>query len=296
MAKKPASKTKKKVPKKKGARKSTMTQKRKNANKSDAFAAHFKKLSVVILISLLSLWAIAWFILSDGPDKTMAWIGDKALSISAQAGFVVKKIPVEGREYTDADVLFALINVNEGDPILSFKPKEAKTQIEKIGWVNSAHVERRLPDTIYIRLIERKPIALWHNKGELFLVDEGGALITQGQLDRFKNLIMVRGKGAPKRTAELISMLKQSPELMKLIDHVELVDERRWDLILPKDKRIKLPEHDMKQAIAHIMNRHSRSKILLKDTIVEIDARYKDRLIVRTHLGKVQDYKAGADN
>ncbi|MCK5384179.1 MAG: FtsQ-type POTRA domain-containing protein [Alphaproteobacteria bacterium] len=286
-------KKQKRLVKSKGARKSTMTQKRKNANKSEAMLASFKKLSVVTLIFLLLVWAMGWYILSDGPARTVLWLHRQTISVSAELGFTVHNILVEGRNHTDPDALLAIINVREGDPVFSFIPHEAKKQIERIGWVKSAYVERRLPDTIYIHLFERKPVALWMNDNVLSLVDAGGNVITQEGLKQFKDLMMVQGSGAPEKTSALITLLGKAPALGKMIDHAVLVDGRRWDLILPDDKRIKLPEQGADKAIAHIMERYEKNKLLTKETVIEIDARYKDRLIVRTRLGDVQDYKAG---
>jgi cell division protein FtsQ len=276
-----------------GARKSTMTQKRKNAHKSEALMANFKKLSVIILMFLLFMWALGWFILSDGPARTSLWLRQQAISYSSDIGFSVNNILVEGRDHTDADALLAIVNVQKGDPVFSFIPHEAKKQIERIGWVKSAYVERRLPDTIYIRLVERKPAALWMNGDALSLVDFEGNIITKEGLAPFKHLMMVQGTGAPEKTAELVALFEKAPQLGKMIDHAALVDGRRWDLILSGDRRIKLPEKEPDKAVAHIMDRHNNNQILSKETVVEIDARYEDRLIVRTKLGDVQDYKAG---
>ncbi len=277
----------------KGARRSTMTQKRKNAHKSEAMLARFKKLSVIILILLLFLWGLGWYVLSGGPAKMSLWLRQHSIALSADMGFSVRNILVEGRNYTDADALLAIVNIREGDPLFSFVPREAKKQIERIGWVKTAYVERRLPDTIYIRLEERKPVALWMNDNVLSLVDAQGNIITRDDLQRFKELMMVRGAGAPKKTAVLVDLLDNAPELAALIDHAVLVDGRRWDLILPADKRIKLPEQGMGKAIEHIIDRHEQNRLLSRESVIEIDARYQDRLIVRTKLGDVQDYKAG---
>lgn len=277
----------------KGARRSSMTQKRKNAHKSEALKATFKKLSVIILIFLLSLWALGWFVLSDGPARTSIWARQQVINLSLNLGFSVRNILVEGRANTDADALLAIINVREGDPVFSFIPREAKAQIERIGWVKSAYVERSLPDTIYVRLDERKPAALWMNDNVLSLVDFEGNVITQEGVEQFKDLIMVQGVGAPEKTAYLIETLGEAPELGGMIDHAVFVDARRWDLILLGGKRIKLPEQNTGKAITHIMERHKQNQLLSKEAVIEIDARYKDRLIVRTQLGDVQDYKAG---
>lgn len=287
-----ATKKQKKISKARGTRKSTMTNKRKAANASDAVMAQFKRIWVVVFIALSFLWLSGWYVLSDGPARTSSWLQGHAINISASSGFKVKNILVEGRVYTDAEMLLALINVREGDPLFVFDPSEAKRQIEKIGWVKKAHVQRRFPDTIYINLTEKKPVALWYKYGALSLVDSDGTLITNKNLDQFKNLIMVKGRNAPDKVSPFIEMISKVHGFSEKIDHAEWIDNRRWNLVLTDDKRIKLPENDALGAIQHIMHREQQDGILSKNAIVEIDARYKDRLIVRTKLGTVQDYKA----
>ncbi len=272
--------------KKKAKRKTTKKSKAKKQTLS------WKKPVAILAALFLTIWAGTWFFMSDYDTKLVDITKSKTLNLSGKAGFKVKNILVEGRKYTDADVLLALINIGEGDPIFLFEPTEAKAQIEKIGWVKSARVERRLPDTIYIDLIEREPMALWRHNDELSLIDADGAILTQDNLDEFKNLFMITGKGAPKKTPALVISLENHTEFLKLIDHAELIDNRRWDIVLKDGKRIKLPEHNKALAIKALVEKHAEHQILTQKAVRDIDARYKGRLIVRTRLGTVQDYKA----
>ncbi len=240
-------------------------------------------------------WAVAWFILSDGHTATSNWIKNQTLNITANAGFEIEEILVKGRVNTDADLLMALINVGQGDPIFLFNPQEAKTKIEEISWVESAHVERRLPNTIYIGLTEREPFALWHDDGVLSVIDMNGTVITKDKIAPFKKLMMIRGKGAAERAGAFLKTLSGEQALYAIIDHAELIDKRRWDLLLKDGKRVKLPEQDYAIAMRDIMKKHEQEDILGKESITDIDARYKGRLIVRTKLGTVQDYISNSD-
>ena len=282
----------KKSNKSKGTRKSTMVQKRKKNTKKSQGVNVPKKIVITLFLLVSMAWATGWFVLSDAPARLSEAVSNKTLDITAKSGFKVENILVEGRKYSDVDALMAVINVGKGDPILSFNPVEAKEQIERIGWVKSAHVERRLPDTIYIRLVERTPIALWRHDAALSLVDNQGNIITNESLASFKDLPMVIGRNAPEKTMKLMASLDKVPELSKELDYAELIDDRRWNLFLRDKKLIKLPEKNHEEALEHIMQRHKEDKILSKKAITEIDARYKGRLIVQTKLGTVQDYKS----
>ncbi len=275
----------------KGTRKATLDKRRK-AKKVEAKLGVFGKRAVRGgVFAVVALWGTAWFFLSDADTRTATWIDDQAMNITRSAGYEVKNIPVDGIHHTDADALLAVINIKSGDPIFRFKPKEAKEQIERIGWVRSAHVERRLPDTIYIKLDEREPIALWEDNGQVYVIDSEGVQLTQNNLNAFKDLVMVRGAGAEKAVPKLMEKLSAHQEITSKIDYAQRIDDRRWDIVMHGGMRLKLPESGVVAALENVVQSERETGLLSKDNIVEIDARYKERLIVKPKQGNVQDYK-----
>ena len=291
-----AAKKKKSVAKKRGTRKSDLKRKRQKNARQDTVFMWARRATIAASVVALMFWGAAWFVLSDADTVSVNWVRAKVLSVTANAGFRVEEILVEGRKYSDSAALLALINVQAGDPIFALDPVEAKAQIEKITWVETARVERRLPSTVYVHLQERRPIALWEHDGEVSVIDSQGVALTQQSLDLFKDLLMIRGKGAPEKSRDFITMLEAEKDILPFIDHAQLIDERRWDVLLTDGKRIKLPAKNAFLALRNIMHKHEEDNILSKESITDIDARYAGRLIVRTKLGKVQDYKADIKN
>ena len=82
---------------------------------------------------------------------------------------------IEGRVLTPIADLREALDIERGDPILAIDPARAKADLETLGWVADATVERRLPDLLYIRITERRPMALWQNGGAFAIVDGAGA-------------------------------------------------------------------------------------------------------------------------
>ena len=74
---------------------------------------------------------------------------------TALFGLTVADITVEGRETTDRETILEALGVGLGTPILAANPTRAKEQLEALPWVRTAVIERRLPDTLYVRLVER---------------------------------------------------------------------------------------------------------------------------------------------
>lgn len=283
---------KKKATKSKGTRKSTLKSKRQKNARMTLILKWVRRGVVAACFFALIGWCAVWFAASDADTRVVSWVRNQTLQLTAQAGFKVKDILVEGRHYSNADVLLGLINVQKGDPLFAFKPTEAKEQIEKITWVKSARVERRLPDTVYVRLEERKPVALWQHDGVVAVIDDDGTILTQQDLNLFKDLLMVRGIKAPEHATHLLSVLEGEQKILSLTDHAELIDGRRWNLYLNDGKKVKLPADDIALALRHIVQQDEENNILGEEAIADIDARYAGRLIIRTKLGKVQDYRA----
>lgn len=239
------------------------------------------------------VWGVAWFTLSDAPQRLSGMAETKLQSIAAAEGFSVRRILVEGRVNTDADVLRALINIERGDSVFSFDPAEVKELIERISWVREAHVERRLPDTIYIGLVERKPLALWQNKGKVRLIDVDGVTLADNKLEKFADLIIIVGDDAPKFAPDLLRLLHVEPELKKRVEAATWVGERRWDLKMKSGAVVKLPEGDLGLALRRLAKAQEENGLLDKE-IESVDLREPDRITVRTKPGAVMEYKAGS--
>ncbi len=292
------SKAKRKTAKKSsGTRKSSLTAKSKTRSVfvKALVGVWLRRIAVLCCVCFLILWAGSWFVLSNAHVTSLGWARSKVLNVTADIGFRVENIMVDGRRHSDADALMAVINVEEGDSLFSFDPYGAKEQIEKIGWIRSVVVQRRFPNTIYIHLDEREPFALWQTADGLSLIDVEGQVLSQNNLEQFKDLPMVKGEGADVQVKEILPILHAEDQMIAFIDHIELVDKRRWNLYLKQGIRIKLPEDDVGFALRHILQRHEEDGLLNNETITGIDARYSGRLIVRTKLGKVQDYKSKTD-
>lgn len=220
------------------------------------------------------------------------WTERRIVLAADSVGFRVNDMLVEGRVNTDPDAIRAIVNIRKGDPLFAFEPHEAKEMLEKLSWVKTAEVQRRLPDTIYVSLIERKPLALWQRDGRVSLIAEDGTVLTDNNIERFKDLLIITGKEAPTRAAALIQSLEAEPLIDKRTESASLIAGRRWDIHLDDGKIVKLPEDDLGYALRRLAAMQEEDRILDRD-LLSIDVRERDRITVQTRPGEAQDYKAG---
>ena len=157
------------------------------------------------------------------------------------------------------------------------------TEINKIGWVENAVVERRLPGVIRISLSERIPIALLQNNGKHKLIDSSGAIIDGADPSQFTHLTVVAGKNAAPHAAVILSILKTEPELFSEIWAVNYKSERRWDVHLKNGMTVRLPEIDPVSAWSRLAVIDRKRDITSRDLAV-IDLRVPHQLVVEPNI------------
>ena len=213
------------------------------------------------------------------------------IDLTVDAGLEVQEVLVEGRNETDRTAVMAAIQVKRGDPIMKFDPEAARAGLERLRWVATATVERRLPDTVFVKLDERRPMALWQRDGKLALIDRDGEVLTERELGRYNNLLQIIGADAPKHAQELLGHLGTVPALFKRVNAATRIGGRRWDLHLSNGVIVRLPESDIGGALHHLADQEAKQPVLDRD-IVAVDLRMPDRLVIQTSTTAAQRRRA----
>ncbi len=244
-----------------------------------------RRFGMIMGVLIFGIWMTSWFFISGAAQSTAEWAHDKAMETSVDMGFTLENIMLEGRTHADPAIVMAIINMQKSDPILSFNPAEAKEQIERISWVREAQVERRLPDTIYIKLNERRPLALWQVDNQIFLLDEHGDKISTTGVSRFKNLIKVSGLNAPAHASHIIKDINALTDLKPHIKEAIRISDRRWNLKTNAGTIIYLPEKNADIALKRLVDAQKSDKIL-DARFISLDLRPSDRIITKAPSGQ----------
>lgn len=235
---------------------------------------------------------VVWLGLSDAAALALAdaerRLAEAAVERAADVGVRLRQVTVEGRERTRTKDILGALDLAQGAPLLAFDPAAARERLESLPWVKEARVERRLPGTVHIRLVERTPIALWQQPGDrdaFVMVDADGALIDD-DIRPFVHLPVIAGPGAPEAASDLFTLLAAEPALARRVRAAVRVGKRRWDLwvdaIGPDGVVVRLPEVGAGAAVARLARLEREKRILGRD-LAMIDLRLPDRLVVRVN-------------
>lgn len=215
-------------------------------------------------------------------DRAKVVANTEAVRLTRTIGFSVDQVLVEGRVRTSPEQIRKALAVHKGQAIVGVDLEAARARVEALPWVRTAMISRRLPDTLFVRLIEREPLALWQKKGKLSLIDRSGTVILRDAGNAYADLPVVVGPDAPRHAADLLRMLASEPALRKRVTAAVRVGGRRWNIVMTHGIEVLLPEENPERAWRILASAQRKHGLLDRD-VVAVDLRLPDELIVRTN-------------
>ena len=207
-------------------------------------------------------------------------VGDALLVV---AGFGINDVKITGAKETAEIAILEKLEV--GGSLLAFDAQAAQARLADLPWVASAVVRKFYPDTLSVEIIERQPFALWQRRGTVYVIDKGGAEIVPLTESRFGKLPFTVGRGANTEAAEFLDVVLAEPVIAGQMRAAVFVSGRRWDLHLDNGVTVKLPETDVRAALAQLVKLSSERQLLQRDVVV-VDLRLPDRVTVRLPEGR----------
>ena len=236
----------------------------------------------LILLGIFSVSMVIITIRDSLVNKKIEQIMDSFYEITAQHGFNVDDIIIEGREKTTKEELLAKINLKRENNILDINLNELKNKIEELPWVRAADVKRTyFPNTLQIQLYEKEVLALWQDNNKFHPIDMSGKVI-DAEYVLHEPILVITGENAPKHINELLEITSSEPELSKRIVAAVFFSNRRWNLVFDdfeKGITIKLPEEEVKQAWDKFVKINNQYGVLNRK-LTFVDLRYKDKVSV----------------
>jgi cell division protein FtsQ len=143
------------------------------------------------------------------------------------ARFAVKTIEIAGTTHTPRAAIDAITRQYIGANLFRIDIARLQTDLRGLGWVTRIEAERKIPDTLRIRVFERTPVALLATDGQIAYVDENGvpfAELSPSVGDGDLPLITNATGAELARTVALLSDLRaRDPQIYSRISEVKPV-------------------------------------------------------------------------
>jgi cell division protein FtsQ len=88
-----------------------------------------------------------------------------------------EQVEVTGNHIVSRDAVLAPFYKDRGRSVLRIPLDARRSEVEQIAWVQSASVQRILPNRIRVDVSERSPVAFVRNGSDIALIDEFGVIL-----------------------------------------------------------------------------------------------------------------------
>ena len=203
-------------------------------------------------------------------------------ALAAKAGFQVQRVEVTGMERVDQLKVYQLVLAEKDRAMPLVDIDKVRADLLQYGWIKDARVARRLPDTLAVEIIERKPAAVWQRDGKYSLIDADGIVLANVRPGEGGDLPTLNGNDANQQTVALNALLDKASALKSQVSGATWVGNRRWDLKFQTGETLALPEGEAEaaKALLNFARMDGVHRLLGRD-LIHFDLRDPDRAYFR---------------
>jgi cell division protein FtsQ len=231
-----------------------------------------KRPMMLLGLGLIILTLIAGLFVSGTVGRTVRRVDNAFAAVGTNAGFGIGEVHLAGNVRTPPQSILAALGFEPGQSIFDADIQTARKKLMKLDWVAEADVQRRYPDAIYVRVVEKLPFALWKSPDGITVVERNGGLITRSDVAKFANLPLLAGDGAPQPAADIVDAVAQHRAVAARVKIYQRQSQRRWNLILDDGVVVKLPETGWQKEL-DTLESLIVDKSILERNLAEIDLR-----------------------
>ena len=192
------------------------------------------------------------------------------------ARFDFKEIYIENNSLLNAnDIKKQLITIY-GKNLIFLKNIEIEKELMKNSFIEGFNIKKKYPNTLKIKIFEKKPIAILIKNKKKYYLSEKIDLIEFNNFQNFKNLPYVIGNENEFKI--FYYNLKKVDFPIELVNKFVLYDSKRWDIETINKNTIKLPSENYLESLENYLK--FRNQIEFKKYKL-FDYRINNQLILK---------------
>ncbi len=230
---------------------------------------------VVAALVVAAIVAAQWFGLTTAAYQQYG-------QLAARVGFEVKDVEVTGMDRVDQLKVYDIVLAEMDRSMPMVDIEKVRTDLLEYGWIKDARVSRRLPDTLAVEIVERKPTAVWQRSGKYSLIDAEGVVLENVKVSAVGELPLLNGPDANRHAVALGELLNRATALKAQVAGASWIGNRRWDLRFKTGETLALPEGEnaAAEALLNFARMDGIHRLLGRD-LIHFDLRDPDRAYFR---------------
>ena len=166
--------------------------------------------------------------------------------------FNIKTIIIENNFLISEIELKKLLSPVYNKSLFNLKNSEIKNMLIQESFIESFNIKKKYPNTLKIKIYEKKPIAILLKNQNKFLLSEKIDLIEYREIAKFQNLPYVFGN--EKQFKIFYQNLEKINFPFDIVKKFIFYDFNRWDIETRDNKIIKLPKVNYIKSLKNFLN------------------------------------------
>ena len=187
----------------------------------------------------------------------------------------IQEIKIENNSIIEADKIKKKLSFLHKENLFLLNIRDIEENLKSETFIESFSIKKIYPNTLKLIIVEKKPIAILHNKKKKFYISDKGHLINFIDIKRYNDLPTVFGNGG--NFYSLYKDLQNIQFPLAMIKSFYFFESGRWDLIMHDDKVIKLPITNYLPSLKNFILSKSNNNF---NNYKIFDYRIKDQLIL----------------
>lgn len=238
-------------------------------------------LRVVVPFVVVAGAATVWLSDADRRESLNLAVADLRREIATRPEFMVSAMTVDGASRGTSEDIRDILSLSFPTSSFDLDLPAIRERVEELPAIASVAVRVRPGGILELNVAERTPVVVWRTHKGLTLVDPEGN-VTGPAISRAAHAKMplIAGEGAEHHVQEALRLFSAAAPLAERVIGLVRVGERRWDLVLDRGQRIKLPEQGSVEALDRVVALNHAEELLERDIKV-VDMRLAHRPTVQ---------------
>ena len=201
-------------------------------------------------------------------------------------GFTINNIQILGIKNIPKETVIKIVNNENKSNIFNVNLLNIYNNLKNNDWVKELYIERVLPNTIKISILEKEAIGIWQYEMSNKLITKNGEIISTANINKFKiDLPIIHGNDANKNANSILKILETNKVLTKNIWSLDYINNRRWNLHFKQGIIVLLPSEGVLRAWNEIIKLQKNYDVLNLG-LTELDLRNPNKILGKISVDK----------
>jgi len=190
--------------------------------------------------------------------------------------FNIKEIKIENNSLLKTEDIIKSLKPIYNKNLVNLNYREIEEKLSKKTFIESFNIKKKYPNTLQIKIVEKKPIAILQNKKKKYFLSEKLDLIEFNNSKKYQKLPLILGE--EKKFKIFYNNLNEINFPLEIINKYTLYESNRWDIETINQKVIKLPTNNYVKSLKNYLNLRTKKNF---ENYKVFDYRIENQLILK---------------